>query len=70
MDVPLWAWAAVLAVIVAMLAVDLFAHRSAHVVGVREAAAGRRSGSPRAGLRGVVWWAYGAQAGSSTSPAT
>ena len=32
MDVPLWAWAAVLAVILAMLAVDLFAHRTAHVV--------------------------------------
>ena len=39
MDVPLWAWVAVLAAIVAMLAVDLGAHRTAHVIGVREAAA-------------------------------
>ncbi|HEV7949415.1 MAG TPA: TerC family protein [Glaciihabitans sp.] len=38
MSVPLWTWFAVLAVIVAMLAVDLVAHRRAHVIGVREAA--------------------------------
>ena len=37
MDVPLYAWFAVLAAIVAMLAVDLFAHRRAHAIGVREA---------------------------------
>lgn len=38
MSVPFWAWVAVLGFIVAMLAVDLFAHRRAHVIGVREAA--------------------------------
>jgi tellurite resistance protein TerC len=38
MSVPLWAWLAVLAAIVAMLAIDLFAHRKAHVIGVKEAA--------------------------------
>ncbi|MEU9836478.1 TerC family protein [Streptosporangium sp. NPDC048047] len=38
MNVPLWIWAAVLGVIVLMLAVDLLAHRRAHVIGVREAA--------------------------------
>lgn len=38
MDVPLWAWAAVVAFIMAMLAIDLFAHRRAHTIGVREAA--------------------------------
>ena len=38
MDVPLWLWLAVLGGIVAMLAVDLFAHRKANVIGVREAA--------------------------------
>jgi tellurite resistance protein TerC len=37
--VPIWAWAAVLGVILLMLAVDLLAHRRAHVVGVREALA-------------------------------
>ncbi|MBC7442609.1 MAG: TerC family protein [Ramlibacter sp.] len=39
MDVPLSAWLAVFGVILVMLAVDLFAHRKAHVIGVREAAA-------------------------------
>ena len=39
MNVPLWAWLAVLAGILVMLAIDLFAHRRAHVIGVREAAA-------------------------------
>jgi tellurite resistance protein TerC len=37
-SVPLWAWAAVLGAILAMLAIDLVAHRRAHVIGVREAA--------------------------------
>ncbi len=49
MNVPLWAWAAVLAVILAMLAIDLFAHRTAHVVSVREAA-----------IRSAVWVSLGA----------
>ena len=39
MHVPLWAWFAVVGVIVAMLAVDLLAHRRAHAIEVREAAA-------------------------------
>ncbi|WP_026372898.1 TerC family protein [Agrococcus lahaulensis] len=39
MDVPFYAWLAVLAAIVVMLAIDLFAHRRAHVIGVREALA-------------------------------
>jgi tellurite resistance protein TerC len=64
MDVPLWAWAAVLAVILAMLAVDLFAHRTAHVVSVKEAAAWSAVWVTLGlGFGAVVWWAYGAQAG-------
>ena len=64
MDVPFWAWAAVLAVIVAMLAVDLFAHRTAHVVSVREAALWSALWVGLGlGFGGVVWWAYGPQAG-------
>jgi tellurite resistance protein TerC len=39
MTVPLWAWVAFAAVVVLMLAVDLLAHRGAHVIGFREAAA-------------------------------
>ncbi len=38
MNVPLWAWFAFGAVVVVMLAVDLLAHRGAHVIGFREAA--------------------------------
>jgi tellurite resistance protein TerC len=65
MSVPLWAWAAVLAVILAMLAVDLFAHRRAHVVSVREAAAWSAVWVALGlGFGAVIWWAYGAQAGA------
>jgi tellurite resistance protein TerC len=38
MDVPLTIWLAVLGVIVVMLAIDLFAHRDAHVITAKEAA--------------------------------
>ncbi|MGN6605583.1 MAG: TerC family protein [Jatrophihabitans sp.] len=38
MDVPLWAWAGFGALVVIMLAVDLLAHRGAHVIRFREAA--------------------------------
>jgi tellurite resistance protein TerC len=38
MNVPLWAWFAVIGVILLMLAVDLFMHRDAHVIRLREAA--------------------------------
>jgi tellurite resistance protein TerC len=64
MDVPVWGWAAVLAVIVVMLAVDLFAHRREHVVTVREAALWSAVWvSLGLGFGAVVWAAYGAQAG-------
>ncbi|HET6877282.1 MAG TPA: TerC family protein [Jatrophihabitans sp.] len=39
MSVPLWAWLAFAVVVLGLLAVDLFAHRSAHVIGFRQAAA-------------------------------
>jgi tellurite resistance protein TerC len=38
MPVPWWAWAAVLAAVAVMLAVDLLMHRDNHVIGFREAA--------------------------------
>ena len=37
MDIPFWAWLAVIGVIIAMLVIDLVAHRQAHVIGLREA---------------------------------
>jgi tellurite resistance protein TerC len=64
MSVPLWAWFAVLAVILAMLAVDLFAHRRAHVIGVREAAAWSAVWvATGVGFGALIWWAYGAEFG-------
>ncbi|MDX3187113.1 TerC family protein [Streptomyces sp. MN03-5084-2B] len=62
MTVPIWAWAAVLGVILAMLAIDLAAHRKSPVVGVRSALTwsgvwvvlGLAFGA-------VVWWVWGAE---------
>lgn len=62
MSVPAWAWIATLTAILAVLAVDLLAHRHAHKVTVREAlawsavwlAAGTAFGA-------VVWAAWGGQ---------
>lgn len=62
MVVPLWAWAAVLGVILLMLAIDLFAHRRAHVVEVREAAIWSAVWIAFGlGFGAVVWWAWGAE---------
>lgn len=61
MVVPFWAWAAVLGVILVMLAVDLFAHRRAHVVSVREAAVWSAVWITLGlAFGGVVWWVWGA----------
>ena len=64
LDVSLWAWAAVLGAILAMLALDLFMHRDAHVISVREAAVwsgiwvamGITAGA-------IIWWQYGGEFG-------
>nr|WP_275586369.1 TerC family protein [Geodermatophilus normandii] len=57
-------WLAVLGLIVGMLAVDLFAHRRAHVIGVREAAAWSALWVAIGVAFGAwVWWAYGAGPG-------
>jgi tellurite resistance protein TerC len=54
----------VLGLIVGMLAVDLFAHRRAHVIGVREAAAWSAVWVViGVGFGAWVWWAYGAELG-------
>ncbi|MEO8519575.1 MAG: TerC family protein [Dermatophilaceae bacterium] len=64
MDVPVWLWAGVLGLILAMLALDLLAHRHAHVVGVREAAVWTAVWvSLGLAFGGVVWWMYGPTAG-------
>jgi tellurite resistance protein TerC len=64
MNVPLWGWLTVLAVIVVMLAVDLFAHRRAHVIGVREAAAWSAAWlAVGVGFGIGVWSLHGAELG-------
>ena len=64
MSVPLWAWFAVLGLILAMLALDLLAHRRAHVIGVREAAAWSAVWvALGVGFGALVWWRYGAEFG-------
>jgi tellurite resistance protein TerC len=64
MNVPLWAWLGVVVVILAMLAVDLFAHRRAHVVSVKEAATWSLVWvSLGVGFGMLVWQVYGADLG-------
>ena len=69
MNVPGWAWLAFGAVVLAMLAIDLLAHRRAHVIGFREAAAWSAVWVTLGlGFALVVWWAFGAgAAGEYTS---
>ncbi len=63
MSVPLWAWLAVVATILVLLAADLLAHRRAHVIGVREAAAWSALWVLVAvGFGGVVWLTAGGEA--------
>lgn len=64
MNVALWVWFAVLGVIVAMLMIDLFAHRRAHAIGVREAAVWSAVWvSFGVGFGLVVWQVWGAELG-------
>src|SRR5215210_3449601 len=64
MDVPIWAWAATVAVILGMLALDLFVfHRNAHEVTMREAAVTSAVWITLGlSFAGVVAWAWGATA--------
>lgn len=64
MDVSLWVWVALVVGILAMLAVDLFMHRDAHVIGVREAAGWSVIWVIVAvAVGGAIWWAYGSEFG-------
>jgi tellurite resistance protein TerC len=61
-DVPLWAWSAVVGVILLMLAVDLVAHGHAHIVKPREAALWSLLWVALGVAFGVViWTVYGGQ---------
>ncbi|MDQ0662169.1 tellurite resistance protein TerC [Arthrobacter ulcerisalmonis] len=64
MNVPLWMWFAVVGFILLMLAVDLVAHRRAHVISVREAAAWSAVWVVfGVAFGGLVWFMYGAEFG-------
>lgn len=64
MDVPLWVWVAVIGGILVMLAIDLLAHRRAHVIGVREAAAWTAVWvGLGVGFGILVWQVWGADCG-------
>ena len=64
MHTPLWLWLAVIAFIVVMLAIDLVAHRKAHVIGVREAAMWSAIWiALGVGFGAIVWAVWGADFG-------
>ncbi len=64
MHTPLWLWLAVTAFIVLMLAIDLVAHRKAHVIGVREAAVWSAVWiALGVGFGAIVWAVWGADLG-------
>jgi tellurite resistance protein TerC len=64
MDVSLWVWAALIAAIVAMLLVDLFMHRDAHEIRLREAATWSVIWVAIGLVVGVaIWWGYGSEFG-------
>lgn len=65
LDVPLWAWAGVLGLILIMLAIDLFAHRKAHVISVKEALGWSAFWvALGVGFGTLVWNVYGAEYGA------
>jgi tellurite resistance protein TerC len=63
-DISLWAWAALLACVVAMLVLDLVLHRNAHVITLREAATWSAIWVIAGlGVGGVIWWGSGSEFG-------
>jgi tellurite resistance protein TerC len=64
LDVPFALWAALIAGIVAMLAVDLFLHRDAHEIRLREAAVWSSIWvAVGVAVGAAIWWAYGSEFG-------
>jgi tellurite resistance protein TerC len=63
-NVPLWGWLAVLGVILAMLMVDLFMHRDAHVIRLKEAATWSAIWvALGVAFGGFIWAVYGSEFG-------
>jgi tellurite resistance protein TerC len=64
MDVPLIWWVALLVGILIMLAIDLFLHRKAHVISLREAAWWSALWvSIGLAFGGLIWWRFGSEFG-------
>ena len=61
MNVQLWMWFGVIGLILVMLAIDLFAHRKAHEISVKEAAGWSAFWvTLGAAFGGLIWWQFGA----------
>lgn len=64
MVVDLWVWLALLGIVLAMLAVDLFMHRDAHIISVKEAATWSLIWVFVATIVGaLIWWYFGSEFG-------
>ncbi len=64
MDVSIWAWVALLVIVLVMLAIDLFMHKSAHVIAVKEAAIWSGIWVGVSVIVGVIiWFYYGSEFG-------
>ena len=64
MVVDLWVWLVLLGIVLAMLAVDLFMHKDAHIISVKEAAvwSGVWVGVATI-VGGLIWWYFGSEFG-------
>ena len=64
MDVPLWLWLTVFGLILGMLAIDLFAHRHASIISLKEAGIWSAIWiSLGIAFGGLIWYLYGAELG-------
>ena len=64
MNIELWMWFSVLGLILVMLAIDLFAHRKAHEISVKEAAYWSAFWVTLGiAFGGLIWWHFGAEYG-------
>ena len=64
MNVPIWAWGALLGAVLVMLLLDLVLHRDAHVIKVKEAAIWSAIWvAVGLAVGGVIWWGYGQEFG-------
>lgn len=64
MVVDLWVWLVLLGIVLAMLAVDLFMHKDAHIISVKEAAVWSAIWVGVATIvGGLIWWYFGSEFG-------